>query len=185
MRYYIDTEFIEDGKTIDLISIGIVCEDGREFYRQSVEFEPNHASPWVKENVFPHLKRCSTDWPVSGLQHVSGQCARNDCVWRWRSEIAYEISAFMDVTRYGKPAIYTWCGSYDHVAFCQLWGKMIDLPKGFPHHVYDLQCVLSDQGMEDSDLPPQEGGLHNALDDARNIRFLWQLYAPSATSRLP
>jgi hypothetical protein len=30
MRYWLDTEFIEDGKTIDLISIGIVAEDGRE-----------------------------------------------------------------------------------------------------------------------------------------------------------
>ncbi len=30
MRYFLDTEFYEDGKTIDLISIGIVAEDGRE-----------------------------------------------------------------------------------------------------------------------------------------------------------
>ncbi len=39
MRYWYDTEFIEDGKTIDLISIGIVAEDGRELYLQSVEFD--------------------------------------------------------------------------------------------------------------------------------------------------
>lgn len=30
MRYFLDCEFIEDGRTIDLISIGIVAEDGRE-----------------------------------------------------------------------------------------------------------------------------------------------------------
>lgn len=29
MKYWLDTEFIEDGKTIDLVSIGIVSEDGR------------------------------------------------------------------------------------------------------------------------------------------------------------
>jgi hypothetical protein len=29
MKYFYGTEFIEDGKTIDLISIGIVAEDGR------------------------------------------------------------------------------------------------------------------------------------------------------------
>jgi hypothetical protein len=28
VRYFYDTEFLEDGKTIELISIGIVCEDG-------------------------------------------------------------------------------------------------------------------------------------------------------------
>lgn len=32
MRYFFDTEFYEDGKTIDLVSIGIVAEDGRELY---------------------------------------------------------------------------------------------------------------------------------------------------------
>lgn len=29
MRFWFDTEFIENGHTIDLISIGIVAEDGR------------------------------------------------------------------------------------------------------------------------------------------------------------
>ena len=32
MRIFYDTEFLEDGKTIDLISIGMVAEDGREYY---------------------------------------------------------------------------------------------------------------------------------------------------------
>lgn len=37
MKYFFDTEFIEDGRTIDLVSIGIVCEDGREYYAVSAE----------------------------------------------------------------------------------------------------------------------------------------------------
>ncbi|MBA3574969.1 MAG: 3'-5' exoribonuclease, partial [Pseudonocardiales bacterium] len=32
MRFFYDCEFIEDGLTIDLVSIGVVDEDGREFY---------------------------------------------------------------------------------------------------------------------------------------------------------
>src|SRR5690349_17532726 len=35
MRYFLDTEFIERPGTIDLISIGIVSEDRREFYAES------------------------------------------------------------------------------------------------------------------------------------------------------
>ena len=30
-RFFYDTEFIEDGTTIDLVSIGVVDETGREF----------------------------------------------------------------------------------------------------------------------------------------------------------
>ncbi len=60
MKYFIDTEFIEGfhkplfGKKrhfVDLISIGIVAEDGREYYAISNEYRYNDASQWVKDNV--------------------------------------------------------------------------------------------------------------------------------------
>ena len=52
MKYFLDTEFLEGtqktlfGKskpTIDLISIGIVCEDGREYYAISKDFNLKEA----------------------------------------------------------------------------------------------------------------------------------------------
>ena len=56
MKYYIDTEFIEAPNTIDLISIGIKCEDGRTFYAESVCFDERKANAWVKENVISKLR---------------------------------------------------------------------------------------------------------------------------------
>ena len=38
-RYFYDCEFIEDGRVIDLVSIGVVDEYGREFYAVSTEFD--------------------------------------------------------------------------------------------------------------------------------------------------
>ncbi len=55
MRFFYDCEFIEDGVTIDLVSIGAVGEDGREFYAVSTEFDPDRAGPWVRANVLPKL----------------------------------------------------------------------------------------------------------------------------------
>lgn len=58
MKYFIDTEFIEDftnplfGRPrhyIDLISIGIVAEDGREYYAVSNEFDIDHV--WDKFQI--------------------------------------------------------------------------------------------------------------------------------------
>lgn len=43
MKYFFDTEFIEDGKTIELLSIGIVSEDGREFYAESLDADHSKA----------------------------------------------------------------------------------------------------------------------------------------------
>ena len=55
MRFFYDCEFIEDGTTIDLVSIGVVGEDGREFYAVSTEFDPSRAGAWVRANVLPKL----------------------------------------------------------------------------------------------------------------------------------
>src|SRR5690349_2572510 len=57
-RYYIDTEIADTGSTIELISIGIACEDGRELYLQSCQFSPLATPDWVRENVLPHLLLC-------------------------------------------------------------------------------------------------------------------------------
>jgi len=47
MKYWLDTEFIARPFTIDLISIGVVAENGREFYAESNETDWSKASPWT------------------------------------------------------------------------------------------------------------------------------------------
>jgi hypothetical protein len=39
MKYWLDTEFIAHPFTIDLVSIGVVAENGREFYAESNEVD--------------------------------------------------------------------------------------------------------------------------------------------------
>ena len=53
MKYWIDTEFIAKPFAIDLVSIGLVAEDGREFYAESSEVDWSKPSPWMLENVRP------------------------------------------------------------------------------------------------------------------------------------
>jgi hypothetical protein len=56
VKYWIDTEFIEKPYTIDLISVGLVAEDGREFYAESNEVDWSKASLWTLQNVRPQLE---------------------------------------------------------------------------------------------------------------------------------
>ena len=69
MKYWLDTEFIARPYTIDLISIGIVAENGREFYAESNETDWSKASPWTLENVRPQLdgKGMSREYISYGL----------------------------------------------------------------------------------------------------------------------
>ncbi len=55
MKIWFDTEYIDDGETIDLISIGMVREDGETLYMQSAECDLDRASIWVQRNVLPNL----------------------------------------------------------------------------------------------------------------------------------
>lgn len=146
MRYFIDTEFYEDGKTIDLISIGIVAEDGREFYAVSQDARLDRVSPWMRENVLPHLPLYS------------------DKVWMTRDAIRSQIETFIGL--YTKPtAFWGYYSDYDWVVFCQLWRTMIDLPSTFPRFCMDLKqwAVM----MGNIKLPPKPVDAHNALADAR------------------
>lgn len=147
MKFWFDTEFIEDGKTIDLISIGIVAEDGRTFYAESLECEYDRASDWVKANVLPHL--------------VGGNYLRP------RSAIARDIVDFVGE----KPEFWAYYADYDWVALCQLYGTMMDLPKGWPMYCRDIKQLCDDLG--NPKLPDQSGAEHDALQDARWNRQAW------------
>jgi len=159
MKYFLDTEFIEDGKTIDLISIGLVAEDGREYYAEFEECDYSKADEWVMKNVIAHLK--------GGEYH------------RPRKAIVDEILCFVDTA----PEFWAYYADYDWVAFCQLFGRMIDLPKGFPYYCRDIKQLCDDVG--NPRLPEQTSTEHHALEDARwnklAFDFLMGLKAPVGT----
>lgn len=48
MRYFIDTEFLERPGVLELISIGIVADDGREFHAASLDFDQETADEWLR-----------------------------------------------------------------------------------------------------------------------------------------
>jgi hypothetical protein len=152
MRYWFDTEFIEDGKTIDLLSIGIIAEDGREFYAESNECDLTKASPWVKENVIPHLMHSH-----DGRVHMSRQGIAN---------------AVVSFCRPGKPEFWAYYADYDWVAMCQLFGTMMALPKGWPMYCRDVKQLCDDLG--NPKLPEQGKGEHHALADARWTKQAWE-----------
>ncbi len=152
MRFWYDCEFIDDGRTIDLISIGIVAEDGRELYMESADVDKGKASQWVRENVFPHLKGGEYRWPLRSIRVT--------------------LLDFFDIEEYGEPELWGYYSAYDHVAFCQIFGTMMDLPKGYPMYTRDIKQWCDALG--NPRLPEQGEGEHNALADAHHNRVMWE-----------
>jgi len=168
MKFFLDSEFIERGNKypLELISIGIVSEDGKEFYAISSEFNKEHASKWVKKNVLPHVDFKNEPDVSSG-----GSPRRN---WE-RSRImplnqmAKEIKEFVGPS----PDFWGYYADYDWVLLCQLFGAMVDLPKGWPMFCNDLKQLVMEKGNPTlPDMPKYGSGIeHHALYDAREIKF--------------
>lgn len=58
-------------------------------------------------------------------------------------QIAKEIQAFVGPGK-EKTEFFTYYGDYDWVAFCTLYGKMMNLPEGFPMYAIDLKQTLDE-----------------------------------------
>jgi hypothetical protein len=192
MKYFLDTEFIEDGKTIDLISIGIVCEDGREFYAINEECHWYRANDWVLGNVLIPMGIGRYGWLESDVQMMSPRIRENYMRSMSRLRICEELlryfgsavtndegDGFWDAS---VKDIEFWAdyASYDWVVFCQIFGTMMDLPKEFPMRCNDLQQWRDQMG--GPDLPPQTTGMHNALEDARWNKLAWEFLNSLSTS---
>jgi hypothetical protein len=177
---YYDTEFIEDGRTIDLISIGMVAEDGREYYavNSDAPWDRIKKNDWLVRNVLPslpvtgrtsldaYLKNHPNHYPQPGIDFVGPDLT--DTQVKPRQVIANEVRDFILATP--APQLWAWYAAYDHVVLCQLWGRMIGLPKGVPMYTCDLKQEADRLG--NPALPSLPGVTeHNALSDAREVAF--------------
>ncbi len=205
-KYFLDTEFseykksvkflgvtLEEINTIDLISIGLFCEDGREYYAINKDFDikdawnqyQSYTNPdlagnkkhyWLRENVllpiFKELVSKEHAYANQAWYRASVIIPTKDYKFTLknlkflvnkygysRNEIANDICAFIygdDCGGSGMSAIemamkyeindksllpdlYAYYADYDFVNFCWIFGKMMNLPKGFPHYCKDLK----------------------------------------------
>ncbi len=171
MRVFYDTEFLEDGRTIELISIGMVAEDGRELYLVNLDapWKRIKKNQWLMANVVPQLPQVHSHqrpytakrWPID----------IHDPVVYSRAPLADAVRSFLLAT----PDLELWAdhAAYDHVVLAQLFGRMIDLPIGVPMWTNDVQQEKHRRG-NPSGRPIQQDGQHNALQDARHVKATYE-----------
>lgn len=215
MKFFYDTEFIEGTKktwwgkttppTIDLISIGIVADDGREYYAISKEFDldyawnkwdgeyhelstyekyhqlPKRKKYWMRDNVLKTIfnELFERDTGISSVGITMTKTKLKKLIKKYgksRKSIAKEIKVFCQPLK--DIELFGYYSSYDHVVLCWLFGRMIDLPKGFPKYTNDLKQMIEDKGknlgyknyhsfLKTLNNYPKQTNAHNALSDAR------------------
>lgn len=177
--YLMDTEFHDRGRVgapIELISIGMVAYSEKEVRPgagvqtltlscTSNEFKLEELSEWLLKNVLPHLPDRS--------------------FWKSNAQIAQEIATFVQETNDGEPMeFWGYFPSYDFVLFCQLFGGLLSLPKGWPHVIRDLCLELKDEGIDPRTLPKNPRA-HDALSDALWMRDAYRALQRQRFARSP
>jgi len=177
-RYFYDTEFLDDGYTIHLISIGIVSDDGREYYAVNADMDVERIlkNPWLVENVWRHLPvrgmrigPASVNGTIESRVQITGSLDRKSSQLRPRWLIANEVRDFLRADQ----AIELWAdyAAYDHVVLAQLWGSMMNLPEGIPMWTHDIQQLLE---LAPGFIPPeQQTQQHMANLDARYAKDVY------------
>lgn len=151
--FFYDMEFIEAPGKIDVISIGIVNEEGRELYLCNLDADLSCANDWVQRNVIPKLPIIPND------------------IWVKKDVLAERILAFLAPSKKDPVELWGNFAAYDHVALCWLFGDMESLPEGMPMITFDIQQEKGNIAIP----PPLDDYEHNALYDAQWNRhaYFW------------
>lgn len=183
IKFFIDTEFIELGRNypLELLSIGIVCENGNTLYLENLEANYKNANDWVKQNVFLFMNIFTTKCFTNKYCELSINEEEANNLWKLGintlAQISFRVEGFIKTNSgENKPEFWGYFCDYDWVVFCQLFGTMMDLPKGFPHYCNDLKQLMKSYGIDESldELTKQESN-HNALDDAKQIKLGYEI----------
>jgi hypothetical protein len=159
-RYFFDTEFNDTapGFQIDFISIGIVNENGADFYGISNAFNLAAAAenPWIRKNVLNKLDHHKT--------------------WKTIDEIRAGILDLIEPAE----EIEFWAknGSYDNVLLCQIFGGMGPLREALQKEKGIKDVTFRDtKELLRIAVNPQihrmpEAKKHISINDAHNERYV-------------
>lgn len=199
IRYFYDFEFLEDGRIIEPISVGIAAHPGgRTYYAVFSEIAGEldggnkelHqricAHQFLWDQVLPRLPlrkgREKGMWSFENSRHFNLDTTNPIVKPKW--VIANEVRAFLqaplseqELAQDDTSRVELWAdyGAYDHVRLMQLWGPMMSRPKGLPMWTHDLQQYVEQTGLDPDKAPTTlgEAEAHNAGYDALRLREQW------------
>lgn len=112
---------------------------------------------WIRENVLRPIFEEFYPINLGNIHHYPDFNYKNmkgviDSIGKSNKQIAEEIKDFVYKgcdwnypNKENEINLYGYYSAYDHVALCWLFGKMIDLPKGFPMFTIDLKQMLDEK----------------------------------------
>jgi len=177
-RVYLDTEFEGLWKTANLISLGLVSEDGKELYIEFNDIDIDKQDDWIKQNVLINTVfyggvdiNSITD---ASNYFVGDKTAVKNKLIEWFKQFP-EVQVVSDVCH------------YDFVQFIDIFGTAFDLPANINASCHDINQDIAkyyyitekrafDMSREDVLATFDayiDGVKHNSLYDAKVIKEIY------------
>ncbi|MMZ46538.1 3'-5' exoribonuclease [compost metagenome] len=176
MRAFFDFEFTGLHQLTTPISLGIVMENGEEFYAEFTDYDRAQITLWVEDNVLSGLFLEDTEQERAMNYYKEDRGEISSLLTCWLRKFGGTIEFWGD------------CLSYDWVLFNSLFGDALSIPKNVSYIPFDICTLFEIRGI-DSDCNREEFARlkmgendrkHNALWDAKVIKKCYErLTAPS------
>lgn len=176
-RIFFDTEFTGLHQNTTLISIGLVTENGREFYAELTDYDKSQVDEWLQENVIDNLIYTASLDGSKFQQFTEG--AHVGCVGE-KAMVAGKLREWL--VELGQVEMWSDTLAYDWVLFNQLFGHAFNIPSNVYYIPFDLATLFKIKEI-DPDISREEfAGLadypdakkHNALWDAQVIKACYE-----------
>ncbi len=179
MKIFFDTEFTGLHKDTTIVSIGMITEDGKQFYAEFTDYDSKQCDDWIQANVLEHtLQR---NWKKRESVYVEN----------------YHLGTKVDI---GK-TLENWLAQFDQVEFISdvchydmvllidLFGTAFEFPGQCSPSCYDInQDIAKHYGISQKEAFNKsreeileenkieiEGDKHNSLYDAKVIKELYYI----------
>ncbi|MFM9373210.1 hypothetical protein [Streptomyces sp. Da 82-17] len=162
---YLDCEFLAaDPSLRGLVSIGLTDDHGVDFYAVHQDFDVAALldSEWMVDNVWPSLPTVHAPGALQALNLLHEDVLTAD-------EIRTGVADYFADTDATETHLYAYYGGQDICRLHSLWdNNWAVMPDEIPRWFNELEMLRVQAG--GPDMPEQESGLHNALEDARHNR---------------
>lgn len=183
MKIFFDTEFTGLNKDTDLLTIGLIDEDGKHFYGEILDYDPNKLNKWVIENIIAHTTWLK-NYPEKGyLIFNNNNHGNTKCV-----------GSKADIKRF----LLEWLKQYDEIEFVSdvahydfvlvidlLAGCALEMPNKISPVCIDINPMIAeykgishkeafDYNREDLINESIKGEKHNSLYDAKVIKAIYE-----------
>ena len=199
MHLFFNCELTDLKKDADLISIGIISEDGRRFYAEFVDYNREDCSEWSMKNLIPRLRfpvpKHGEEYFYKASRSVHNPVG-NDLYSSWSLEMNGDKEAI-------RKELLKWLEQYDNIEFvsdsCYYdftflidlltdGGTVIDLPSNISPACHDINQDIAmyfdisdreafgidrEEFLDRVDGDYVIGSVENAIHFAEVIRAVW------------